>query len=99
MTLQEASIVKQRMGVEAPQTHHGARQWLQHWRRRRGRRLQRFPAMEPLNEKDLDGKASAQTDAKHEPTALVFQTLVSGFAKSGVHFSASVFRPRLQRLV
>ena len=42
IALQEARIVKQRIGVEAPQTHRGARQWLHRWRRRRGLRVWRY---------------------------------------------------------
>ena len=37
--LQEARAMTQRIGVEAPRTHRGSRQWLQRWRRRRRRRL------------------------------------------------------------
>ena len=41
--LQEARAVTQRIGVEAPRTHRGSRQWLQRWRRRRRRlRLRRL---------------------------------------------------------
>ena len=35
-------LVTQRVGVEAPRTHCGSRQWLQRWRRRRGHILRRF---------------------------------------------------------
>ena len=68
LTLQEARVVKERMGVEAPRTHRGARQWLQRWRRRRELRLRKFPVLEPLDERDMHGKASSQTDAKSGPT-------------------------------
>ena len=40
--LQEARAMTQRIGVEAPRTHRGSRQWLQRWRRRRGLRLRRL---------------------------------------------------------
>ena len=58
LTLQEARVVKERMGVEAPRTHRGARQWLQRWRRRRELRLRKFPVLEHLDETDLHAKAS-----------------------------------------
>ena len=69
ITLRAAGIVKRRIGVDGPKTHRGARQWMQRWRRRRGLRLRKFPAIEPLENKDLHGKASAQMDAKNEPAA------------------------------
>ena len=68
LTLQEARVVKQRIGVQAPRTHRGARQWLQRWRRRRELRLRKFPVLEPLDESDMHGKARSQTNAKDEPT-------------------------------
>ena len=40
--LQEARAMTQRIGVEAPRTHRGSRQWLQRWRRRRRLRLWRL---------------------------------------------------------
>ena len=40
--LQEARAMTQRIGVEAPRTHRGSRQWLQRWRRRRRLRLRRL---------------------------------------------------------
>ena len=64
LTLQEARVVKERMGVQAPRTHRGARQWLQRWRRRRELRLRKFPVLEPLDERDMHGKATSQTNAK-----------------------------------
>ena len=67
-TLREANLVKQHLGVEAPRTHRGARQWLRRWRRRRGLRLRRFPALEPMEKKDMHGKAGAQTDAEKKGT-------------------------------
>ena len=64
LTLQEARVVKQRIGVQAPRTHRGARQWLQRWRRRRELRLRKFPVLEPLDESDMRGKARSQTNVK-----------------------------------
>ena len=58
LALQEARVVKERMGVEAPRTHRGARQWLQRWRRRREVRLRKFPVLEHLDETDMHAKAS-----------------------------------------
>ena len=63
ITLREASLVKRRIGVDETKTHRGARQWMQRWRRRRGLRLRKFAASEPMEKKDLHGKASAQMDA------------------------------------
>ena len=62
-TLRESVRVKRRIGVDVPRTHRGARQWMQRWRRRRGVRLRKFPAIEPLDKKDLHGKARTQMDA------------------------------------
>ena len=62
--LQEARAMTQRIGVEAPRAHRGSRQWLQRWRRRRELRLRKFPVLEPLDERDMHGKASSQTNAK-----------------------------------
>ena len=72
ITLREASLLKRRIGVEDPKTHRGARQWMQRWRRRRGLRLRKNPAIEPLEKKDLHGKASAQMDATNVPAAFIF---------------------------
>ena len=80
LTLQEARVVKERMGVQAPPTHRGARQWLQRWRRRRELRLRKFPVLEPLDERDMHGKASSQTNAKkNDPRFTPEQILVVGF--------------------
>ena len=79
LTLQEARVVKERMGVQAPRTHRGARQWLQRWRRRRELRLRKFPVLEPLDERDMHGKASSQTNAKNDPRFTPEQILVVGF--------------------
>ena len=72
ITLREAAIVKRRNGVVAPRTHRGARQWMQRWRRRRGLRLRKFPAIEPLDKKDLHGKASARIDTKKRSSRFHF---------------------------
>ena len=45
--LQEARAMTQRIGVEAPRTHRGSRQWLQRWRRRRRRRRLRLRRLRP----------------------------------------------------
>ena len=47
--LQEARAMTQRIGVEAPRTHRGSRQWLQRWRRRRRLRLRRLRPGGPLD--------------------------------------------------
>ena len=64
ITLREAPIVERRFGVVAARTNRGAREWMQLWRHRRGLTLRKFPAIEPLEEKDMHGKASARIDAK-----------------------------------
>ena len=74
LTLQEARVVKQRIGVEAPRTHRGARQWLQRWRRRRELRLRKFPVLERLHERDMHGKAGSQPDAKKRTHAFFKKT-------------------------
>ena len=80
LTLQEARVVKERMGVQAPRTHRGARQWLQRWRRRRELRLRKFPVLERLDERDMHGKASSQTDARKRHTCFsATQDLVTWF--------------------
>ena len=58
VTLREAKFVKQRSGVSVPNKHKSARQWLQRWRRRKGLRPRSFPAGEPMDKKDLQGKAT-----------------------------------------
>ena len=63
-TLREAAAVKGRIGVDALNTHRGARQWMRRWRQSRGLRLHKNPAIEPLEKKDSYGEASAQVDTK-----------------------------------
>ena len=68
VTLQEAGRLKRRFGVEETKTRRGGRQWMQRWRRRRGLRLRKFPAIEPLTKDDMHGKASAGTDPPQKKT-------------------------------
>ena len=68
LTLREARAVKERVGAQAPRTHRGARQWLQRWRRRRELRLRKSPVLERLEDTDMHGKASSQTNAKKART-------------------------------
>ena len=72
ITLRETNLVKRRIGVEDPKTHsEPTAQWMQRWCRRWGLRL-RNPAIEPLEKKDVHGKASAQMDANNVPAAFIF---------------------------
>ena len=64
MTLQEAKLARHRAGMDVPPKHQSARKWLQRWRRRMGLRLRRFPAIEPMDKKEMHDKARAQTDAQ-----------------------------------
>ena len=97
ITLREASMVKRRIGVDDPKTHRGARQWMQRWRRRRGLRLRKFAPSEPMEKKDMHGKASAQMDATNVPAAFIFLPQCHHGATKTRPFSASVLRPRIQR--
>ena len=91
ITLREASLVKRRIGVEDPKTHsEPTAQWMQRWRRRWGLRLRNVPAIEPLEKKDLYGKASAQMDAKKCTGRFHFLPLP---CHPGTK-TASIFRPR-----
>ena len=94
LTLREARGVKERMGVQAPRTHRGARQWLQRWRRRRALRLRKFPVLEHLAETDMHAKASSQTNARNTRTCFArTELLVAKFGKKGVQKSAVFSRP------
>ena len=64
LTLQEASSVKDRIGVASPATRRGARQWMQRWRRRRQLRLRKFPVLERMEDSDLRGKADIRRAAQ-----------------------------------
>ena len=94
VTLREARVVKHRVGVDAPSTRRGARQWLQRWRRRRGVRLRKFPTTDPLDRTDMQGKASDRTREKATHRAAIFRNLVSECAKQkrpffGLEFEAA----------
>ena len=64
LTMREADVLKRRNGVAIPRSRKGARKWMQRWRLRRGLRLRKFPAIDPLDKSDLHGKASAQMSTK-----------------------------------
>ena len=64
IVLQEANIIKQRIGVDVPGKHLSARQWMQRWRGRCGMKLRKFPAIEPLDEELMRGKASTRRNTK-----------------------------------
>ena len=88
--LQEARAMTQRIGVEAPRTHRGSRQWLQRWRRRRRRRL-RLRRLRPGGlrmEGGVHGKASAQMHTKHKTLVAFLKHRLQGLQKV-----ASSFRP------
>ena len=99
LTLQEARVVKERMGVQAPPTHRGARQWLQRWRRRRRLRLWRLHPGGLWMEGGYMARPARRRTRKIKPWLPCFKVSASGSAKIGVQFSASVLRPRLQRQV
>ena len=87
--LQEARAMTQRIGVEAPRTHRGSRQWLQRWRRRRRRlRLRRLRPGGLWMEGGVHGKASAQTHTKHKTLVAFLKHRLQGLQKV-----ASSFRP------
>ena len=71
VTLQEAGRLKRRFGVDVAKTRKSDRQWMQRWRRRRGLRLRKFPAIEPVEKNDLHCKACAETGAKKQCSASV----------------------------
>ena len=75
LTMRQAAVVKRRTGVAIPRTRKGARKWMQRWRLRRGIRLRKFPAIEPLDEKDLHGKASAQKGTTNQTALSYFSVL------------------------
>ena len=61
ITLDEAKTVKHRVGIDATKTHKAALQWLKRWRGRRGLRLRKFSARDPMEKEELHGKANTQT--------------------------------------
>ena len=97
--LQEARAMTQRIGVEAPRTHRGSRQWLQRWRRRRRLRLWRLHPGGLWMEGGYMARPARRCTRKIKPWLPCFKVSASGSAKNGVQFSASVLRPRLQRQV
>ena len=62
LVLQEANQVKTRVGVEVSRLHRSSRQWLRRWRGRCGLKLRKFPAIEPLDEAQMHGKATTRMD-------------------------------------
>ena len=93
LTLEEAGRLKRRFGVQIPRTRKGDRAWMRRWRRRMGLRLRKFPAHEPLENKDLHDKAGAGTGAKKWRRLVFFEPGFERGPKKGVRFSAAVSGP------